>query len=153
MTHADKLERFSIPEPNSGCLLWTGGVTPKGYGIVNIQGVAYLVHRVAWQEQNGEIPKGLLVCHKCDVPSCINPEHMFLVTPSDNSADMVKKGRTRIGSAHREAKLTEKQAAMILGATETHAVLARRYGVSENAIASIKQRKTWRHVSPLCSQY
>ena len=65
------------PEPNTGCWLWLGPVDERGYGKINAQGY-YLAHRLAYAETNGPIPEGLLVLHKCDVPSCINPDHLYV---------------------------------------------------------------------------
>ena len=90
------LER-SIPEPNSGCWLWTGMTNHKGYGyIVQRQGgkARYLrAHRVSYEMSCGSIAPGMLVLHRCDVRLCINPAHLYVGTYLDNSADAVRKGR------------------------------------------------------------
>lgn len=86
---------MSIPEPNSGCLLWLGSIMGIGYGKVSWRGKQHPAHRMAWIDARGEPPAGLLVLHKCDVPSCINLDHLFLGTPEENMRDMVRKGRNR----------------------------------------------------------
>lgn len=98
------LDSRSIPEPNSGCILWTGRVHSFGYGMVQVGGKNQYAHRTAWILAHGPIPKGLLVCHKCDVPACINPDHLFLGTHKENTHDAMKKGRLASGErsfAHR----------------------------------------------------
>lgn len=91
------LSRF-IPEPNSGCWLWDGHVDRMGYAVLSIRSRFINGHRVMWEWRNGPIPKGMHVCHKCDVPSCINPDHLFLGTHADNMADKMRKGRARNGA-------------------------------------------------------
>lgn len=88
-----------IPEPNSGCWLWEGAVNSDGYGEIRRDRKNFKVHRLAWEEANGPIPRGLNVCHTCDVPACCNPGHMFLGTQLDNVTDMRVKGRFKGGSS------------------------------------------------------
>lgn len=83
----------TIPEPNSGCLLWEGAVSRYGYGHVRRGGKDIVLHRLVWEEANGSIPDGLHVLHRCDVPSCVNINHLFLGTRFDNMQDIVAKGR------------------------------------------------------------
>jgi hypothetical protein len=91
---AERLEKYSIPEPNSGCLLWFGGQA-LGYGLLKKEGTRKMVkaHRVAWELDNGPVPEGLFVLHRCDTRCCINTDHLFLGTLSDNMRDCVAKGR------------------------------------------------------------
>jgi hypothetical protein len=79
------------------CLLWTGYVQPNGYAKTSYQGRPEWAHRAAWQKANGPIPEGMWVLHRCDVPLCINPDHLFLGTHRDNMADMRAKGRSAKG--------------------------------------------------------
>lgn len=80
-----------------GCWLWTGAKSEKGYGnIFKKRGngrTAVMVHRVSYEIHFGEIPEGLFVLHRCDVPACVNPSHLFLGTAQDNVDDMIAKGR------------------------------------------------------------
>lgn len=109
---AERLENNYMPIPETGCWLWTRALSSKGYGCTNINGKTEYAHREAYKHYIGHVPKGLWVLHKCDTPSCINPNHLFLGTHKDNMADMVNKGRsnTQKGEAHLDAKLTNKQA-------------------------------------------
>lgn len=95
--HVDPVERFRsyvAPEPNSGCFLWLGGVS-KGYGMTRFRGRHEAAHRVAWRVFIGDIPAGLFVLHRCDNPLCVNPQHLFLGTHTENVRDMIAKGRDR----------------------------------------------------------
>lgn len=91
-------ERFDakvVPEPTSGCYLWIGSYTGHGYGSFWTGTRNERAHRVAWQFAHGPIPNGQEVCHRCDVPSCVNPDHLFLGTHQRNMRDSFDKGRSR----------------------------------------------------------
>lgn len=80
-----KFETNYIPEPNTGCWLWTGLINNSGYGRVYIDGVNKPAHRLAYRLFNGSIPNDLTVDHRCNTPSCVNPQHLDLLSRSDNS--------------------------------------------------------------------
>ena len=83
--------------PESGCWHWTGAMNPSGHGVLGRGGRNHGAHRVSWQLHHGDIPKEMHVCHHCDNPRCVNPDHLFLGTAADNVADMVRKGRQAKG--------------------------------------------------------
>lgn len=127
------------------CWLWTG-VTNRhkgngGYGMIGTNGKSEFVHRIAWELKNGQIPEGQCVLHKCDVPLCINPSHLFLGTLGDNAADRAKKGR----NPHQ--KLDWEKVREILADTRSNTELGRKYGVSQSVISRIRARISWQHAS------
>lgn len=138
-------------DPNSGCWLWTASITPKGYGHISAGYSLKMAHRVSWELHKGAIPDGMLVCHKCDVRSCVNPDHLFLGTSADNTADMMAKGRHRppapvVGEKNHSAKLTQDQAIEILAAEETQTELAKKFNISQSLVSSIRTRQSWNHI-------
>lgn len=87
------IERNSIPVTESGCWLWLRGRDECGYGHTWINGAPARAHRASYEAFVGPIATGLCVCHKCDVPACVNPQHLFLASHRDNILDAVRKGR------------------------------------------------------------
>ena len=93
----DRLSLGTIPEPNSGCWLWIGLRNPDGYGRFFIKKRGMSAHRIAWELSEGQaVPAGMYVCHRCDMPSCVNPDHLFVGTPLQNMLDASLKGRIRV---------------------------------------------------------
>lgn len=88
----ERLRSRVVPDPETGCHVWSSTLSTGGYGRVLVSG-----HRLAYELANGPIPEGLLVLHKCDNPACCNPDHLFLGTAGDNMADKSRKGRHRNG--------------------------------------------------------
>src|SRR5438270_7873966 len=147
-------ERFLAqvcPEPDSGCWLWRGPLSPEGYGLASFESRRYPAHRLGWLLFRSNIAPGLLVCHKCDVPACVNPDHLFLGTPADNMRDMKEKGRKPMGEKHYRAKLTDEQVSRIKVMLSEDRIymseIARDFGVSYSTIHSIKNGRTWRGVA------
>jgi hypothetical protein len=139
--------------------LWTAAVNKKGYGkISRWPDGEQQAHRFSWELVNGPIPAGMLVCHHCDTPACVNPAHLFLGTPKDNTADMLSKKRHSHGPSHGERvrnasrghrKLTPDAVREIkqhLFAGRPHRVVAGAFGISAATVGQIYRGVTWRHV-------
>ncbi len=84
----------SYPDPNTGCWIWTRGCNSKGYGYAFHNGVTLSAHRLSYMLHHGPIPAGYYVMHACDFPPCVNPWHLSVGTPADNTRDAVRKQRT-----------------------------------------------------------
>lgn len=149
----------------NGCWIWTGTVNGAGYGTIGLGGAELgkgFSHRVSYMVHHGDIPDGMLVCHRCDVKLCINPDHLFLGTYRDNVQDMIAKGRmnnlrtpARIesqprGPSHGMAKLTEAEVLSIidkfLEGETTKASLAKEFNVSRAMVRNIINGKNWKHL-------
>lgn len=94
---AKPFDAFVMPEPNTGCWLWMGACNSFGHGhyhtYVDGKKRNMNAHRYSWTIHRGPIPEGMCVCHSCDVPQCVNPDHLFLGTDKDNMVDRDRKGR------------------------------------------------------------
>lgn len=142
------------------CWIWTGiGTESHGdYGTFVHARKKIFAHRFSYELAHGKIPDGFRVLHKCDTPRCVNPNHLFLGTMSDNAHDMVNKGRHgskthperfERGSRHHAAKLTEDDIAKIKNLREAGVYqkdIAKLFGVSQSVISNIETGTTWAHV-------
>lgn len=136
---ADRMADACIPEPNSGCWLWANYCNPKGYGQMGVGQKVHLAHRLSYEAFVGPIPPGAFVCHRCDNPSCVNPDHLFVGTPQENTDDMMRKGRYPTGDAHwntildaaTKDELRERYAAGGISQRE----LGAEYGVSQGYVS------------------
>ena len=140
-----------IAVTKDGCWEWTGIKNNHGYGRLTYTPNRYLTHRLYWQLFIGEIPQGLVVCHHCDNPPCMNPDHLFLGTLSDNQQDASRKGRNHSGrwdgEDHPMAKITNATAHEIkdaLAAGERVYRIAKRFGVHPSTVGNIKSGLQWR---------
>lgn len=149
------LDRFNAKcQKTDGCWIWVGARKPSGYGNFYLNGRYLGSHQAAYLLHIGPIAGGLYVCHRCDNPSCVNPEHLFLGTPSENQADMAVKGRAvgirEGGERHPNSKLTKEAVALIREKRKEGALLkelAAEFGVSESNISVICSSKGWRQAA------
>lgn len=143
----DEVERFhkKYVINVSGCWIWTAGTRPNGKGVPYPRhhcdnGKSIGAHRFSYALVNGAIPDGAYVCHKCDTPLCVNPDHLFIGTHDDNMRDMVQKGRSYTGRGENKkglAKLTDQQAEQIRTMKAPQSAIAKLFGVSQKTISRI----------------
>lgn len=145
----ERFSRYVEPEPMSGCWIWVGWTDRKGYGVLGLgrRGAGrMLAHRFSYRLRHGAIPEGMQVLHHCDLPACVNPDHLFLGTHQDNMADMWAKKRGPSGERQGLARLTRALVATILDrlrAGERGCDLATEYGVSRSTLTRIAKGQSW----------
>ena len=139
------LDKFTIAVPESGCFLWTRGAT-HNYGYLYFNKKVQRANRIAYELANGPIPDGLIVRHKCDVPLCVNPNHLILGTKADNTNDAVIRRRFPVGEKRAGSKLTTAQVIAIRADTRVNRLIAADYGIHPNHISRLKLRTRWRHL-------
>lgn len=140
----------------SGCWMWMAASDPAGYGRI---GVGYpkieLAHRFSYRLYFGPFDKNLLVCHRCDNPSCVNPKHLFLGTHKDNHADSARKGRSKkppihFGISHHKSKmngyLVRKMRNIYAKGKVSQRALAHRFGISQPVLGKIIRGELWKHI-------
>ncbi len=141
-----------VKRADGGCWEWVGKRFNTNYGRFSINHTKTVrAHRYAWERANGPIPEGMMICHRCDNPPCVNPAHLFLGTGSDNQQDRVSKLRGFFGEQHHKSKLTEDAVRAIrlrYAAGETNkAALARAYGVTGTMVRWVIERRFWKQVA------
>jgi hypothetical protein len=127
--------------PTLECWLWTGSINNHGYGQIRANGKLEYAHRTSYRLHVGSIPDGMCVLHRCDVPRCVNPSHLFLGTMAQNTADALSNNRLCSGERHPGSKLTDKEVALIRSSQDSQTGLARQHGVSRSLIYLIQTRK------------
>lgn len=142
-------ERFHAQyrtQSTTGCWIWTGPIGMDGYGKICVRGKHFRAHRFSWELHHDPIPLGLCVCHHCDTPLCVNPQHLFVGTSADNVADRVSKGRTARGSRSAQSKLTESQVLAIkrlLAQDVAWSDIAVEFSVAKNTVRNIARGDSW----------
>lgn len=142
----ERFMRFVEPVTESGCWLWTGGTHQRGYGLFKVgsrtDGTVNTVraHRFSYEQHIGQIPEGMIVCHKCDVPGCVNPTHLFLGTHTDNNRDRERKGRGNPvkGLSHYRATVPASVIRAVKAASGTQSQIARRFHVSQAFVHRVR---------------
>ena len=146
----DKLIRrfFAKVNKTEECWLWTGYITPTGYGQMTMNKITKKAHRLSWLIAGNTIPDDKPVLrHKCRNRNCVRPEHLEVGTHAENTADRIRDETVIRGRESNLAKLTDEQVLQIRErATENQRELAREFGVAQSAISRIIGRKTWNHI-------
>lgn len=156
----ERLEASAIPEPNSGCLLWLGSCTTLGYPNIRLrEGEWDYAYRRMYELAIGPIPGGLRVHRRCEVLTCIAPQHLVLRTVTESLAIAKDAGRlggpahsarmmerAARGEKHGFAKLTDSDVRSIRSDDRLHRQIAESFGVSQSTISRIKSGHKWRHV-------
>lgn len=134
--------------PFHECWEWTASVLGHGYGQLSRDSDGNMIkaHRASYILHFGDIPAGMQVCHKCDNPRCVRPEHLFIGTSQDNHNDQKKKNRQLRGEDNPPAKLSASQVIEIRGSKLPTKDISKKYGVSESNIRAILTRKSWKHI-------
>lgn len=150
-TPESRFWRYVAPNHADECWPWAGGLNSKGYGRLAINGAARLAHRFSYELAKGAVPPGHEVCHSCDNPSCVNPEHLFAATHYENMQDMTRKGRASDTKGEKcgKAKLSNADVCEILrrfSIGDTGTQIAEDFGVSHTTTYAIKNSKRWAHI-------
>jgi hypothetical protein len=155
---------WSKVSKSDGCWTWTASKSARGYGYSHKDGRTIKAHRASWELHFGPVPPGMFVCHQCDVPSCVRPDHLFIGTTQDNTADKVSKGRQARGGAISEAvknrALGEKHPRASIAKEKVLEIrrlwgsghrnqseIARSTGTTPNVVYGIVRGVSWKHVS------
>lgn len=145
------IDRFmSKVSKTETCWIWNG-MTDKqfGYGLFGVRDRIMKAHKVSWVMHRGNVPAGMFVCHRCDNPRCVNPEHLFIGTPKENTQDALEKNRMLKGEKNGQHKLTAAQVLAIRArsaAGETRESLAAEFDVWSACICKIVKRQRWKHI-------
>lgn len=147
-----RIERDRSPNPDDfwslvvigdGCWTWSRYRNAKGYGVACYGGKVGLAHRIAWTLTHGDIKDGLFVCHKCDNPPCVRPDHMFLGTGADNSKDAAEKDRLSCRISADDVKSIR----FARASGEPRFSVAERFGISREYVSHIVSRRYRKHVA------
>lgn len=137
-----------VTKSDEGCWEWSG-IILDGYGYLGVDRHLRRANRLSWKLHFGDIPDHLCVLHSCDNRRCVNPAHLFLGTPADNAADMVRKGRSMKGTRNHKAKLTPEKVGQLRADWATGKYLQRelgaKYGITQAQAGNIIRQISWKN--------
>jgi len=150
----EKVDTTTTPD---GCWIWTGSLNNSGYGQITVDNKRQYAHRISFALINGQIPERMDVCHRCDNPKCVRPDHLFIGTHAENMADSVSKRRHTHGTKTHWCKLTPDDVKTIRARhpkaplnrhrpRHSLARTAREFGITTSNISAILRRKSWAHI-------
>ena len=147
----DEVERFwgnvsKLNEANGGCWVWIGRTNKCGYGSFSISNKEHKrAHRYSWELRWGKLSSSrIMVCHKCDIRVCVNPDHLFIGLAEDNNRDCIAKGRNAHGLSSGRHKLTLDNVKEILTSNLSNVELGKKFSVDHSSIARIRSGKGWK---------
>lgn len=147
MTLDESLSKYQVAD--DGCWNWTGVIHRDGYGLSFFNGKQIRAHRHMLLRSLGLQESELLALHKCDNRRCVNPDHLYLGTPKQNSTDMVSRNRQsrRFGEDNSVSKITKEIAIAVFLDKRKHKDIARDYGIAVSTVSSIKVGSNWSHIT------
>ena len=128
---------------DSGCWQWRAHTDKDGYGVLPGDRKNTRAHRLSYELHKGQISDGFVICHHCDNPGCVNPDHLFVGTSKDNAQDALQKGRAYVGEKNGRSKLTKENIKEILSSELNGVQLAQKFGVTRSTINRVKRREAW----------
>lgn len=147
---SQRLENMIERIPQTGCWIWMGCTSKKGYGTTSYNGKMTLAHRASYMDFIGPIQDGMYVCHHCDVKSCINPYHLYEGTHLQNTLDALSRGQITLGERNSQAKLKAENIPEIFAAGKGPADrqrMAEKFNVTVHAIRDVQRGKNWKHIT------
>ena len=127
----------------SECVIWPFGYSQKGYGCARLNGKSRNAQRVSLILKTGKDPEGMHACHRCNNPSCVNPDHIYWGTPKENMADRLANGTENIGTRNPHAKLSEVEVMEIFSDPRSPKEISDEKVISETTVYDIKSQKSW----------